>query len=196
MRANKETHFNQQSIALTYRAFFILSLACALASCNRIKNKGEELVDSAVVLGKELTDTASVRGPQYAKAAVNEVFPMFDAYTPDTKYNKERYTDFILDTLTPDVKNIYCFGDAIGIDANYQFAFSCNATTAQKIIAAHELKLDTANRFSGFRSDFKWWDAEKIEKLDCYSWEGEHQYFEHFWYDEAEQKAYYTAYDM
>lgn len=190
-------------------ALLIVVTVCiiALSSCNRIKNKGEELADTAVAIGKEfadtavamgkeLADTASVRGQQYAKAAVNEVIPMFDAYTPDTKYNKERYTEFILDTLTPDVKNIYCFGDAMGIDANYQFSFNCNATTAQKIIKAHELKADSTNTMYGFRDDFEWWDTEKIKTLDCYTWEGEHRYFTHFWYDTKEQKAYFNTYDM
>ena len=197
MRINKHMSFDLHR-KMKHNSLLLLLLAflSALNSCQRIKNKGEELADTSVALGKELADTAAVRGPQYAKAAVNEVVPMFDAYTPDTKYNTERYTDFILDTLTPDVKNIYCFGDQIGIDANYQFAFTCNAATAQKIIAAHELKPDTANEFTGFRTDFKWWDATKIEKLDCYTHEGEHRIFTHFWYDEAEQKGYFTTYDM
>lgn len=143
-----------------------------LVSCNRIKNKGQELA--------------------------NKVVPRFDAYEADTKFNKEHFTDFLKVDLTPDIKNIYCFDDAIGIDADYQFSFNCDSTTARKIINKHKLKRDktTKDYAFGLQNDFEWWDKKKIEKLDLYSWQGEHQYFKYFWYDNTEQKAYYFDFDM
>lgn len=175
---------------------FVLSslLILIVVSCNRIKNKGGQLVDTATAAGKELMDTATVAGKEYAKDAVDKVIPRFDAYTPDTKYNKERFKDFIKVDLTPDVKNIYCYDEAIGIDASYQFAFNCDTSTARKIIEAHQLKRDPVKKYGIYR-EFEWWDIKKIEKLDLYTWE-EDRYFKYFWYDEAEQKAYFLDFDM
>lgn len=165
----------------------IIIFVVTLVSCDRIKNKGRELADKTE---RKVKDKS--------KDIVDKVFPHFDAYQPDTKYNKERFKDFLQVDLTQDIKNIYCFDDAIGIDADYMFSFNCNAATAQKIIEKHQLKLDTTTTdyAFGLQHNFEWWDKKKIEKLDLYSWQGEHQYFKYFWYDKTEQKAYYFDFDM
>jgi hypothetical protein len=162
---------------------FILTLV----SCDRIRNKGQELADKSE---KKLNTKSN--------DIVDKVIPRFDAYQPDTKYNKERLKDFLQVDLTEDIKNIYCFDDVIGIDADYMFSFNCKTTTAKKIIDKHKLKLDkeTTDYAFGLQNDFDWWDKKKIEKLDLYSWQGEHQYFKYFWYDKTEQKAYYFDFDM
>ena len=147
-------------------------IALTLTSCDRIRNKGQELIDKVV--------------------------PHFDAYQPDTKFNKERFKDFFNIDLSPDIKNIYCFEDAIGIDADYMFSFNCDSITVRKIIKKHQLKFDkeTTDYAFGLQHDFEWWDKKKIEQLDLYSWQGEHQYFKYFCYDKIEQKAYYFEFDM
>uniref|UniRef100_UPI0023F1087C hypothetical protein n=1 Tax=Flavobacterium filum TaxID=370974 RepID=UPI0023F1087C len=159
--------------------------ALTIFSCNRIKNKGQEISDKTDEKVK-------------AKNLFEKVFPHFDAYKPDTKFNKERFKDFIKVDITPDIKNIYCFDDAIGIDADYMFSFNCDTTTARKIIEKHQLKLDkeTTDYGFGLQHDFDWWDKKKIEKLELYSWQGENQYFKYFWYDKTEEKAYYFDFDM
>jgi hypothetical protein len=164
-----------------------VAFALLLLSCNRIKNKSQEL---AYKTEEQVKDKS--------KELVDKVVPQFDAYTPDTKFNKERFKDFLQVEITPDIKNIYCFDDAIGIDADYQFSFNCDNATARKIIAKHQLKLDTVTTDYAFgvQHDFDWWDKKKIEKLDLYSWQGERQYFKYFWYDETELKAYYFDFDM
>lgn len=161
--------------------------ALTIVSCDRIKNKGQELADKTE---KKVKDKS--------KDLVDKVVPHFDAYKPDTKFNKERFKDFLKVDLTPDIKNIHCFDDAIGIDADYMFSFNCDTTTAKKIIEKHQLKLDkeTTDYAFGLQHDFDWWDKKKIEKLDLYSWQGDHQYFKYFWYDPKEQKAYYFDFDM
>lgn len=162
-------------------------LSMILISCERIINKGQDLADKT----KEKVKTKS-------KDLADKISPHFDAYNADTKYNKKRFTDFIKVEITPDVKNIYCFDDAIGIDADYQFGFECNPETAQKIITKHQLKLDkiTEGNAFGLQNDFDWWDKKKIEKLDLYSWHDGRQYFKYFWYDQEEQKAYFFDFDM
>src|SRR5690554_3575712 len=101
--------------------------ALTIVSCDRIKNKGQELADKT-------EEKVKVK----SKDLVDKVVPHFDAYKPDTKFNKERFKDFLQVDITPDIKNIYCFDDAIGIDADYMFSFNCDTTTARKIIERSE----------------------------------------------------------
>lgn len=158
---------------MKHRIYLIASFFLLMhAACNRIKNKSQELAD--------------------------KVAPKFDAHKPDTKSNKKRFVEFLKVNLTSDIKNIYCFDDAMGVDADYMFSFNCNKTTANKIIDTLNLKLDkeTTDYAFGIQHDFEWWDKKKIEKLDLYSWHDEHQYFKYFWYDSNEQKAYYFDYDL
>ncbi len=178
-------HFKTTMKQTIYISTIIFALT--IVSCDRIKNKGQELADKTEEKVKDKS-----------KDLVDKVVPHFDAYKPDTKFNKERFTDFLKVDLSPDIKNIYCFDDAIGIDADYMFSFNCDSTTARKIIEKHQLKLDkeTSDYAFGLQHDFDWWDKKKIEKLDLYSWQGDHQYFKYFWYDKKEQKAYYFDFDM
>jgi hypothetical protein len=169
-------------------AFYIPVIAFCLlaASCDRARSKGEEIAEQ---VKQEVKDRS--------KEMVDRVAPHFDAYEPDTKFNKERFRDFLQVELTPDIRNIYCFDDAIGIDADYQFGFNCDTSTARRIIEKHGLTLDTVTTDYGFgmQHDFEWWDKTKIEKLALYSWQGD-QYFKYFWYDTAEQKAYFFDFDL
>jgi hypothetical protein len=162
---------------------FILSLN----SCDRIREKGQQLVGETEQKVKDKS-----------KDIVDKIVPHFDAYKPDTKYNKQRFKDFLKIDLTQDIKNIYCFDDAIGIDADYMFSFNCCQTTAKKINEKLLLKLDTmtTDYAFGLQHDFEWWDKKKIEKLDLYSWQDGNQFYKYFWYDQTEQKAYYFDFDM
>lgn len=117
-----------------------------ISSCDQIRNKGKGLADN--IKGKVKDKSESL---------IDKVVPRFDAYEPDTKFNKERFTDFLGVDLSPDIKNIYCFGDAIGIDADYMFSFNCDTATKGKIIEKHHLKLDkkTTDYAFGLQDDFK-----------------------------------------
>lgn len=162
-------------------------LALIVCSCDKIKSKGKELADKSTEKVKDISGDLAAK-----------VIPKFDAYKPDTKYNKERFKEFLQIDLTEDINNIYCFGDFIGIDSGYQFSFNCDSSTAERIIEKHHLTLNNENTdFAfGLQSDFKWWNKKKIEKLKLYSWEGEHRYYKYFWYDKNEHKAYYFDFDM
>ncbi len=156
-------------------------------SCDKIKNKGHELVDKTEKKAKDKS-----------KDLINKVIPFFDEYKADTKFNKQRFSEFLQVEQTSDVKNIFCYGDAIGIDAKYQFSFSCNRATVSRIIEKHAMTLDTASSDSGLgiTTEFAWWDATKIGKLPMYGWKGEHEYYQCLWYDATKQVAYYLDYDM
>jgi hypothetical protein len=165
---------------------YSIILLLLLVSCNRMKDKGVEL-----------KDRVENKFKRESEELADKMAPNFDAYEPDTKFNKKRFKEFLEVDLTPDVKNIYCFDDAIGIDADYQFSFNCNPGTAQKIIKKLELTPDKIHMdVSGLQHDFDWWDKKKVEKLDLYSWKGESEYYKYFWYDQKEQKAYYFEFDM
>lgn len=171
------------------QAFFILTIFAALTivSCDSIRNKGKEFIDKTEENVKDRSEDLA-----------DKVVPHFDAYMADTRFNKERFNDFLKVDLTADIKNIYCFDDAIGIDADYMFSFNCDTITARKIIERHQLKHDkeTTDYAFGLQHDFDWWDKKNIEKLDLYSWHNDHQYYKYFWYDKTEQKAYYFDFDM
>lgn len=162
---------------------FILTLV----ACERIRNKGQENITKAKEKVKEKS-----------KVLIDKAIPQFDAYKADTKFNKERFNDFLKVDITPDIKNIYCFDDEVGIDSDYMFSFNCNIETTRKIIEKHQLKLDkeTKDFAFGIQNDFEWWDKKKIEKLDLYSWKDNQQYYKYFWYDKIEHKAYYFDFDM
>ncbi len=84
------------------QAFYILIIlfVMAIVSCGRIKNKGQELADKT---GEKVKDKS--------KELADKVVPHFDAYKADTKFNKERFWEFLQVGLTADIKNIYCFDD-------------------------------------------------------------------------------------
>ncbi len=170
---------------------FLLSLSTSLFCCDRLRHKGK------LAVRKVEDKAANVLRSQIQKAVV-VVFPPFDHARPDTENNKIRFKDFIQVELTPDVENIYCFDDPIGIDQDYMFAFNCDSTTSQKIIQKHQLILDTLHmgNGSGMQHDFEWWDKKRIEQLPQYSWTNGKQYYKFYWYDAQNRKAYFFDFDM
>ena len=169
----------------------ILILITVLISCDRIKNKTERVADKVKEKTKEELK-------EQTQKIVDKVFPPFDHDRPDTYNNKKRFKDFLKIEITPDVKNIYCFADAIGIDADYMFAFNCESATSRKIIEVHNLTIDTLNSDNAFglQHNFEWWDKERISGLKKYSWTNGDQYFKYYWYDQEKQKAYFFDFGM
>jgi hypothetical protein len=121
----------------------------------------------------------------------------FDSGTPDTRNNKFHFKNFLNVEITPDVKNIYTFGDELGIDAKYMIAFNCNGTTANKIIEVNEFKADNSNQDGYYiqAEHLKWWDRNEVIELPKYSW-NDGNYFKYFWYDSIKEKAYYLDFDL
>lgn len=95
----------------------------SLDSCDGIKRKGNQVIDKAkerIIAKKD--------------AAVDKAIPIFNSYTPDTKYNKKRFTEFFGFAPTSDVTDLYCYNDPIGIDSKFQFAFKCDSITRDRIV--------------------------------------------------------------
>lgn len=175
---------------ISIRSLHII-LFMGLVSCNHFRNKTEQVVN-------QVKDKTTSVVKEQAKKVVDKVFLPFDAYKPDTEHNKKRFGEFLKVELTPDIKNIYCFDDAIGIDADYMFSFNCNLETSNKIIDVNQLKIDTLNSDNGFgmQHDFDWWNKDLIGKLQKYSWTNGNQYFKYYWYDKVNEKAYFFDFDM
>lgn len=165
---------------------FILLSIFGIASCDRVAEKSTEVIEQVKQEAQKQT-----------QKAVDRVFPKFDHDKADTENNKKRFDDFIKVARTEDVKNIYCFDDAIGIDADYMFGFNCSQETSDKIIEKHQLVVnnDGDNAF-GLQSDFDWWDKEQIKTLQKYSWTDSNQYFKYYWYDAENEHAYFFDFDM
>src|SRR5690554_2062988 len=164
----------------------LLILTIGVISCDRIKNKSEQVAEKV----KEETKDELRKQTQ---KVIDKVYPPFDHDKPDTENNKKRFKDFLKVEISVDIKNIYCFDDAIGIDTDYMFAFNCNNSTSKKIIEVHNLTIDSLNSDNGFnmQHDFEWWNKKKIEKLQKYSWTDGNQYFKYYWYDKENEKAYF-----
>lgn len=163
-------------VALRLLLLILMALQCGLTSCSKIKNRVRSIT----------------------KDAIDKVHPVFDATTPDTKYNKERFKEFFRVPLSPDVKDIYCNAEWFGQDATYQFAFSCNKHTAQQIINVnHFARPDAQSGTYSFSSriEFDWWQQKKIDSLPLLV---RHQddLFRYFWYDSIRGKAYYLDFDI
>lgn len=162
-------------------------LCLTTLSCNRIKNKGQEIADKTEQKVKSKS-----------KDLVDKVFPQFDSDKADTKYNKKRFEEYLEVKLTPDIKEIYCFGDFLGIDYKVLFSFTCDSTTIQRIIDKKKLKLTNENNDNGllFMDDFNWWDKDKIETIRPFKNGKENEIWYYLWYDKDSKKAYYEEFSL
>ena len=162
-------------------------LVIGLLSCHRIRHKGDEA----------LKWTRQALAEKKANAR-DKIIPHFDAFQPDTKFNKKRFEEFFHFYPSPDVKDLYCFGDMIGIDQDFQFAFNCDRATVNKIVSNLGLIKQSFpdESSSGLWHCFPWWDSARIVILAPYKMKGEHELYRYLWYDSSRGKAYYFDFDM
>jgi hypothetical protein len=174
---------------LKVRPFYItvwLLLIC-IYSCDRVKRKSQQAVDKAhAKIAEKKADIG------------DKLITRYDAYTPDTRFNKKRFQEFFGFAPTADVKELYCHADEMGIDHDYQFSFTCNTSTVTKIISKLALvKADQPDNFSsGLWHSFPWWDSTSISVSKPYFKKGDHETYWYLWYDHKKSKAYYFEFDM
>ena len=171
--------------------FSLCFLILSLNSCDRVVNKTERVA-------RQVKERTKQELNHQSKRVMDKIFPPFDHDKPDSENNKKRFKDFLKVPVSEDVHTIYCFDDAIGIDADYMFSFHCNPITSGKIIEINQLEIDTLNAGNAFglQHDFNWWDKEKIKTLQKYSWTDGDQYFKYYWYDQKNQQAYFFDFDL
>jgi hypothetical protein len=174
----------------------ILTLAFLLTlfSCDRIKRKGDAVVDKTKRTVSQTTQKISDKKNQL----VDNVFPTYDNGKADTENNKKRFKEHLQVDLTSDVKDIYAYGDFLGVDYKVLIAFTCDQTTIDKIIAVKKMQLTTSKDDDGlfFLDEFKWWDKDKIELLEPYKVGKEAEYWQYLWYDPKTGQAFYEEYSL
>ena len=116
----------------------MLLLIC-LFSCDRVKRKSQQ---SVVKVKEKLAEKKADLG--------DKLVTHYDAYRPDTRFNRIRFQDFFGFAPPADVKELYCFADETGIDHDYQFSFTCDTSTITKI--TNNLKLIKAHQPDNFSS--------------------------------------------
>lgn len=147
---------------------------------------------------KQVADKAGNKVAEKKEDLFDKLIPRFDAYTPDTKYNRKRFRQFFGIEPTPDVKDLYCHADEFGIDHSYQFSFSCDTSTITKINTRLNLtKAEQPETYSsGLWHNFSWWDSTTISNITPYYKKGEHETYYYLWFDEQKRKAYYFTFDL
>jgi hypothetical protein len=175
-----------------YRVKNIYSLIIAVAivsscfSCNRIKDKSEKIAEKAK--NKAIVEKENIR---------DKIIPYYNSVTADTRFNKKRFEERFGFYPTPDVKEIYCYADVLGIDAKFQYSFKCDPSTFNRIIKEEGLEKDTSKNRMYIADEFAWWNDSTISTLAPYCKKSvDERFFIYMWYDAAERKAYYLDFDL
>jgi hypothetical protein len=130
---------------------------------------------------------------------VDKIFPAYDSDKPDTESNKKRFKEHLEVNVTEDVKNIYSYGDFMGIDYKVLISFQCDSTTIEKIVRVKGMTLSTQDHDEGlhFLVELPWWNKEKISSGDKpYKVGKEYEYWEYLWYDRESKTAYYEEFSL
>ena len=165
----------------------MILICLTVCSCSRIKNKG-----------KEIAEKVETKVKNESKDLIDKLFPAFDAYEADTKYNKERFIEYLSVELTPDVNEIYCYGDFIGVDYKVLFTFRCDSATIHRIIEKKKLEMANDNTDIGlqFSDEITWWNKEKIYKLTPFKQGEDNKFWQYLWYDKNNKTAYYLQFSL
>ena len=94
-------------------------------SCNRLKKDGQE----AILKTKEKIGETKQNINDRKDKLVENLFPVFVKSNPDSESNKKRFKEYLKVELSKDIKNIYTFGDFIGVDYKVLISFNCDPAT-------------------------------------------------------------------
>jgi hypothetical protein len=178
----------------TYLIPIVLFLFIAMTACDRVKRKGKQAVDWTSARVQEKRSALHEKKENLG----DKIIARFDSDQPDTRFNKKRFSEFFGFQPTADVKDLYCYGDGLGIDSKYQFSFSSNTVTIDTIVSRLQLTKKEApdNISRGLWTSFPWWDSAKIVTIKPYYKGGEHDLHIFLWVDSIKHKAYFIEYDM
>lgn len=162
---------------------FLLSFSMTVLSCGKIKRKGQEVLNQSTEIAAE---------------HIEKVLPTYNAFTADTENNKHRFKEHLQIELTKDVKDLYTYGDFIGIDYAVLMSFSCDQATIDKIVKKNGLQLSTEDSMRGlsFPGRFGWWNQEMIDQLVPYKAGEEDEFWQYLWYNPATRQAFYEEFSM
>ena len=171
-----------------------ITFLLTLLSCDRLKRKGNSLVDKTKKTASKINEKIIDRKNKF----VDKVFPNYDYDKADTENNKKRFKEHLQTDVTDDVKNIFAYGDFLGVDYKVLIGFTCDQTTIEKIITIKKMQLTTAKDDDGliFLDEFKWWNKYKIELLDPYIVGKKTEYWQYLWYDKKTKQAFYEEFSL
>lgn len=174
-------------------AFLLLVTLIITPACDRIRGKGSEMADKA----KEKAIRAKEAVAEKADGLVDKVFPTYDHNKPDTENNKGRFKEHLQVELTEDVRNIFSYGDFMGIDYKVLMTFVCDSTTVRKIVEKKGM-VQSKEQDTGltFGEEFPWWNKNAIERIKPYKVGKENEYREYLWYDKETRVAYYEEFSL
>ncbi|RYZ43527.1 MAG: hypothetical protein EOP49_27860 [Sphingobacteriales bacterium] len=167
-----------------------LFVALALLSCDRLAKKGSSVAN-------RVKDAAARK----MEDAEDKAIAKFEPGTPDTRFNKKRFAEFFKFAPGPDVRNIYCYADRMGIDSKFQFGFACDTSTLNRIILAerlHKAAPEDGYEFSRLLepTEFSWWQNKDLESRTPFLRNDNERAYTCLWYDTTLGKAWYLTYDM
>lgn len=174
------------------KVLIMFTLLSLMLSCGRIRWKGREVVEE----GKQKIAHGKV-------VVLDKVWPQFDAGTADTRNNKKRFHEFMHFDAGPDVMDLYCWDDRIGINSSFFFGFRCQDTTIKRVINVLHLQpyrgqIDSlTGEWSGslFQCRMPWWDSAAIQRIIPYVNKEDRLYW-YLWYDTKREMAYFETFDM
>lgn len=154
----------------------ILLAVFLLCSCDRVSRKANELKDKAV----------------------DQVFRPFDASTPDTDHNKKRFEEFFGFAPGKDVDSLYCYGDELGADSKYMFAFRCDSSTAAQVFdSLHLQKHHKQPEFDNLLTvPQPWWPDSLLTPETAVFHLGDKRVYHYWWYFPKTRWLYYHTFDM
>jgi hypothetical protein len=172
------------------KPILILAFGILLFSCDRVKRKGRQLSDKA---SKEID-----QAKQKISDKKDKLFPAYDSGKPDTESNRKRFKEHLQVAVSEDVKDIYTYGDFLGVDYKVLIAFTCDTSTIARIVQAQGLELSQQDMDTGlfFLDELPWWDKKIIENIRPYKQGKEYEYWKYLWYDVKNKKAYYEEFSL
>jgi len=165
---------------------FCMSLSMTVLSCGKIKRKGHQVLQESRVAAAEQFD---------------RVIPSYDAGTPDTDNNKRRFKDHLSIDASADVKNLYTYGDYMGIDYRVEMAFTCDQATIDKIVKMNDLELvpdepGDKNKDVIVTLTCDWWPKDSTGYLVLYKAGEEDEFWQYLTYNPVTKQAYYEEFSL
>jgi hypothetical protein len=119
----------------------------------------------------------------------------YDAYRADTRANRRMFARHVGFAVPPTVTGLYCYADEIGADVTYQYGFTTDSATIERIVSALALKQSPPGFDVGFGRELPWWKRDDFKALVPY-WKQspENNYFWFLCYDRATRRAWLLEY--
>jgi hypothetical protein len=175
-------------------SILVLCFCVYIVACDKVERKGNHLLDKT---NRKIEDAKQTIIDK-KDSLVDKVFPRYDFDSSDTESNKKRFREHLTIPISNDIKEIYTYGDFLGIDYKVLIAFKCEKATIEKIVEVKKMKQYSVseNHAMKFSVEFKWWDQEKIDTIRPYKVGKDAEYWQYLWYDPISKQAFYEEYSL